>query len=445
MRRKYQRLPKTPVTTMIESLSHDGRGIARIQGKTTFIEGALPQETVTFAYTRCKSDFDEGRVLEVLTPSPNRVTPACSHYALCGGCSFQHVEPTQQIAMKQAALIDALKRVGHCEPEQVLPPLTHEPWHYRTKARLSVRYVEKKETTLVGFRERHQPRYITEIQTCLVLDERVATKMMRIREVLDNLDDPRSIAQIEVATADEEVALVLRHLQPLSTADLEKLCALGVETQFKLFLQPEGPDSIHLLYPANGHAWLTYRLPDFDMMYQFHPTDFTQVNPGINRLMVNLAITLLDIAPTDIILDLFCGLGNFSLPMATQSAKVLGIEGSEAMVKRASENARLNQLTNTEFMCVNLEDTQAFLKSIEHHNVTKLLLDPPRTGAFEVVQQMDKLNPERIVYVSCNPLTLARDAGVLVNQHGYRLIAAGVMDMFPHTAHVESIALFEKF
>ncbi len=444
MRKKNQRLPKEPVTTTIESFSHDGRGIARIKGKTTFIEGALPEETVTFAYTRCKNDFDEGRVLEILTPSENRVAPACPHYALCGGCSFQHVQPSQQIAMKQIALIDALERIGHCKPDQVLAPLSDKSWHYRTKARLSVRYVEKKETTLVGFRERYQPRYITEIETCLVLDERVATKIVRIREVLNNLDEPRCIAQIEVATADEEVALVLRHLQPLSEADLGKLCAFGAETGFKLFLQPEGPDSIHLLYPESGDSWLTYRLPDFNLMYQFHPTDFTQVNPGINRLMVNLAIKLLDISPNDVILDLFCGLGNFSLPMAKKCVKVLGIEGSQAMVKRASENARLNELTNTEFMSVNLEDTNAFLDSIKHQKFTKILLDPPRTGAFEVVQQMDKLNPQRIVYVSCNPVTLARDAGVLVNQHGYRLVAAGVMDMFPHTAHVESIALFEK-
>lgn len=443
MRKKYQRPSTTPVTTTIEKLSHDGRGIARIDGKITFIEGALPDETVTFTYTRCKSDFDEGRLQSVLTPSPMRVTPECPHYALCGGCSYQHVAASQQIAMKQAALLDAFMRVGHCEPLNWLSPLQHHPWHYRSKARLSVRYVEKKQTTLVGFRERHQPRYITEIQTCLVLDERVASKISRIREVLDSLDNPRDMAQIEVASGDDEVALVLRHLQPLNPSDTEKLCNLAAQEQFKLFLQPKGPDSVHLVYPPEAESLLTYRLPEFDLTYQFHPTDFTQVNPAINRSMVSLAIKLLEIEPTDVILDLFCGLGNFTLPMAKQGAYVLGIEGSDAMVERAHHNAHLNQLGQVEFSCANLEDKQG-LAAIMHRGITKVLLDPPRTGALEVVQQLGKLKPKRIVYVSCNPLTLARDAEILVHQHGYQFMAAGVMDMFPHTAHVESMALFVR-
>lgn len=443
MSRKPPRLPKEPINAVIEKLSHDGRGIARIEGKTTFIDGALPHEAVTFTYTRRKSDFDEGRLHAVITASPDRVEPPCPHYALCGGCSYQHVTPKRQIEFKQDALMDALQRIGHCKPTQIMPPMVDKVWHYRSKARLSVRYVEKKESTLVGFRERHQPRYITEIETCLVLDERVASRIPLIREVLDSLDDKRSIAQIEVAAGDNEVALVIRHLSPLGDADLAKLCEMAGTADFKLFLQPQGPDSVHVVYPPNTDSWLRYQLPEFDVTYQFHPTDFTQVNPSINRLMVSQALAWLEIDKNDVILDLFCGLGNFSLPIASLGAQVIGVEGSDAMVARAAMNAEANQLVNVEFICANLEHKDV-LDTLVNRGITKLLIDPPRTGALEVVQYLDKLKPKRIVYVSCNPITLARDAGILVNQHGYQLVFAGVMDMFPHTAHVESMALFVR-
>lgn len=443
MRKRRQNLPVEPVTASIEKLSHDGRGIARIEGKTTFVEGALAHETVTFTYTKRKSDFDEGRVVSVITPSPDRVEPECPHYAMCGGCSFQHLDPKEQINEKQTLLLDALTRIGHCQPETILPPLTSEPWHYRNKARLSVRYVEKKEATLVGFREKNNPRYITDIHTCLVLNKRVAAEIDAMRQLLDTLDDHRCIAQIEVAAGDDDIALIFRNLTALNASDEEKIKSFADKTNFRIFLQPGGPDSVYLFHPKTADEWLTYQLPEFDITYQFHPTDFTQVNIGINRLMVSLALQLLDITAEDVILDLFCGLGNFSLPLAKQCKQVIAIEGSEAMVKRGEMNALSNHLSNITFACANLDDETA-LDSLTDLNINKILLDPPRTGALAIVKQIDKIKPQQIAYVSCNPITLARDADILVNQQGYRLISAGVMDMFPHTSHVESIALFVK-
>ncbi|MDP3705937.1 MAG: 23S rRNA (uracil(1939)-C(5))-methyltransferase RlmD [Legionellaceae bacterium] len=443
MRKRRQTLPKAPVTAYVEKFSHDGRGIARLDGKTTFIEGALAQETVTFEYTRRKSDYDEGRLLTVITPSEQRVEPKCPHYAMCGGCSLQHLDGGAQIIEKQTLLLDVLARVGHCQPETVLAPLTSDQWHYRNKARLSVRYVDKKQATLVGFREKNNPRYITDIHTCLVLHARVDAEMDNIRQLLDTLDDLRCIAQIEVAAGDDDVAFILRNLTPLSQSDEEKIKVFADRTHFRIFLQPGGPDSVYLFHPTNVSEFLTYRLPQFGIEYQFHPTDFTQVNAGINRLMVPLALQLLDLNANDVVLDLFCGLGNFSLPLATQCAHVIAVEGSDAMVRRADMNAKANQLTNVTFLCANLDD-EAALRDEMCAGVNKILLDPPRTGALAIVKQMDKINPQCIVYVSCNPATLARDADILVNQHGYCFVSAGVMDMFPHTSHVESIALFVR-
>ena len=443
MRRRRPKPPsQTPVTARIEKFSHDGRGIARIDGKTTFIQNALPDETVIFQYTQQKRDFDEGRVVSVLEPSTHRVDALCPHYALCGGCSLQHLDGQAQIHEKQALLLDLLARIGHCQPEEVLPPLAGPLWHYRNKARLSVRYVEKKQATLVGFREKNNPRYITEINECPVLNKRVDTEIGRLRSMLDSLDGRDRIAQIEVAAGDDDVALIFRNLSPLSSQDEEKIREFARAVNFRIFLQPAGADSVYLLYP-DGNNFLTYRLPEDNITIQFHPTDFTQVNAGLNRLMIQEALKLLALEPQDIVLDLFCGLGNFSLPMARHCLKVIGVEGSDAMVARAGMNAAANGLINTEFFSANLEDASTFVR-FNQPGISKILLDPPRAGAMEIVKNIDKFNPQRIVYISCNPATLARDADILVNQHGYRMVAAGVMDMFPHTAHVESIALFEK-
>lgn len=429
--------------TEIEKFSHDGRGIARIEGKATFIQGALPGEHVSFQYTRVKKDFAEGQVIAINQPSPLRVEPRCPHYERCGGCSLQHLDEHEQIHQKQNLLLDLLQRIGHCQPEAILPPLKSESWHYRNKARLSVRYVVKKEATLVGFREKNNPRYITEISQCPVLNSKIDKQILNLRQLIDSLDDPTTIAQIEVAAGDEEVALIFRHLKSLSPADEERLTCFGEQSQFRLFLQPGGSETVQLFYPADGRQFLTYALPEENIHFQFHPTDFTQVNAGLNRLMVDRALALMDLNAEDVVLDLFCGLGNFSLPMAKYCAKVVGVEGSETMVSRAQMNAQANGLANAAFFCADLEKNEC-LTMLSAQQFTKLLIDPPRSGALEIAKQIDNLAPQRLVYVSCNPATLARDSDVLVNQKGYQLSAVGVMDMFPHTTHVESIALFVK-
>ncbi|KTD26182.1 MULTISPECIES: 23S rRNA (uracil(1939)-C(5))-methyltransferase RlmD [Legionella] len=443
MSKRRQRIPATIQTAEIEKFSHDGRGIARIGGKATFIQGALPGEQVSFQYTRIKADFDEGKTIAILSPSSSRVEPRCPHYTMCGGCSLQHLDEQAQIHEKQTLLLDLLLRVGHCQPERLLEPLASAHWHYRNKARLSARYVEKKQTVLVGFREKNNPRYITEINQCPVLNARIDEEIVHLRQLINSLDNPSIIAQVEVAAGDEDIALIFRHLEPLSETDKEKLRHFGHESQFRLFLQSGGADTVTLFYPDDGNDFLTYTLPQEKIHFRFHPTDFTQVNAGLNRLMVSHTLELMALTKDDVVLDLFCGLGNFSLPLAKHCTKVVGVEGSETMVSRAKMNAQLNGITNTEFFCYDLEQSDA-LSVLFKQQFTKLLIDPPRSGALEIIKQIDKLNPQRLVYVSCNPATLARDSNILVNQKGYQLRAAGVMDMFPHTAHVESIALFEK-
>ena len=429
--------------TEIEKFSHDGRGIARIDGKATFIQGALPGETVSFQYTRTKKDFAEAKVVAIDKASPLRVEPPCPHYQWCGGCSLQHLDEAQQIHEKQSVLLELLERIGHCQPQQILPPLRSTTWHYRNKARLSVRYVEKKQATLVGFREKNNPRYITEINQCPVLNAKIDEQIINLRQLIDAFEDPTTIAQVEVAAGDDEIALIFRHLKPLSLADQEKLQVFGQKTKFRLFLQPGGNETVHLFYPEKETEFLTYALPQENLAFQFHPTDFTQVHAGLNRLMVARALELLALTAEDSVLDLFCGLGNFSLPLAKYCAQVIGVEGSKTMVARAEMNALANGLTNTRFFCADLDKNES-LKMLKDYQFTKLLIDPPRSGALEIVRQMDKLAPQCLLYVSCNPVTLARDAEILVHQKGYQLRAAGVMDMFPHTAHVESIALFVK-
>lgn len=442
MSRSPRKINQSPITATVEHLSHDGRGLARIDGKATFIQGALDQETVIFQYRKQKRDFDEGRVLSILHPSPHRITPPCKHEAMCGGCSMQHLDARKQIQVKQAMLLDLIARVGKTEPFEVLAPLHTDPWHYRNKARLSVRYVEKKQSTLVGFREKNNPRYIAEIDQCLILNARISNEINALKHLLNSLSDPRMIAQIELAAGDDEIALIFRHLNPMTAEDQKMLCAYGEKTAIRIYLQPAGPESVHLLYSDTVGDDLNYALPDHDLLFHFHPTDFTQVNLKLNRLMVNQALELLSLKTADRVLDLFCGLGNFSLPMAKQCAVVMGVEGNQSMVERARMNARNNGLDNTAFDCLNLDDAQALTQL--NFKCDKLLLDPPRAGAMAIVQNINCLSPHSIVYVSCNPATFARDTNILVNQQGYQLKKMGIIDMFPHTAHVESMALFEK-
>ncbi len=433
---------REPLTLHIQALSHEGRGVARnAEGKTVFVAGALPGETVIARCHRFHRRFDEARVEQVLEPAPERVEPRCPHAGVCGGCSLQHLDPAAQIRHKQAVLLEQLEHLAGVQPEAVLEPLTGPLWSYRHKARLGVKYVEKKGLALVGFREQGSP-YITELTTCEVLHESVGRQIMALRELITSLDARSRIPQIEVAVDDAQTILVFRHLDPLSAADRRRLADFGRETGLVVYLQPKGPESIAPLWPGEGIT-LSYTLPEFDLELGFLPADFTQVNPELNRAMVRRAVELLDPGPEEAVLELFCGLGNFSLPLARQAGRVHGVEGDAALVARARANAARNALDNVEFEAADLT-AESLAGAFMEPAFDKLLLDPPRSGALEVLSRLDLERIGRIVYVSCNPATLARDAGLLVRERGYHLRQAGVMDMFPHTAHVESIALFEK-
>ena len=426
---------------MIEKFSHDGRGLVRVDGKATFIEGALPGETVNYEVLRKKRDFDEGRAIDILIASDDRVEPRCMHFAKCGGCSLQHLNEHAQIHVKEAQLLDLLTRIGHVTPETILKPLVSDAWHYRNKARLSVSYSKKNQKVFIGFRHKNNPRLVTDVKLCSILNKSISIESLQ--SLILSLENPSDIPQIEVAVGDDGAALIIRHLSALSLADEDCLRSFAEQTKIKLFVQSGGQDTVRLLSPENADDYLSYCLPDQDITFKFHPTDFTQVNAGLNKKMVTLALDLLDLEPTDVVLDLFCGLGNFSLPIAKQASAVIGVEGTLAMVKRAEMNALANGLSNTTFLAHNLEE-QSVVAELKKYEANKLLIDPPRVGAYNFVKCIDSLNLKRLVYVSCNPATLARDIGHLVHEKGFQLSAVGVMDMFPHTTHVESIALLEK-
>ncbi len=439
-RSRKARLPSEPVRTDIEALSHDGRGIAHLDGKTTFIDGALPGETVNFLYTGRSRKYDEGRVTEILSPSPERVPARCEHFSVCGGCCLQHLAGEPQIAAKQQSLVDNLQRIGAVAPEELLAPLTGPLWGYRNKARLGVKFVRKKGRVLVGFREK-RTGYLADIRRCEVLHPSVGERIEALAQRIQGLQARDRIAQIEVAVGESATALVLRNLDPLVEADRTALVEFARASNLHLYLQPAGPDSIHLLWPESSQ--LTYRLPRHDLELAFLPTDFTQVNPYINQSMIEQALTLLEPGADHRVLDLFCGLGNFTLPLARRAARVVGVEGDAALVQRARDNAAHNGLANVEFHAVDLNAALADQRWLQAA-YDRILLDPPRSGAANMMPHLAKTGAGRIVYVSCHPASLARDAGVLVREHGYRLVAAGVMDMFPHTAHVESMALFVR-
>ena len=439
-RRRRQKLPATPVEVTIDSLSQDGKGVARIDDKAVFIDGALPGEKVTFTYTSKRSKYDEGTIHEVLEASDERVEPKCKHFSICGGCSLQHLDEDAQVRHKQQSMLDALKHIGHVEPAEVFEPIVGDKWAYRRKARLGVRHVRKKGRVLVGFREK-QGGFLADIQSCEVLHDSVGPKLTEFQDLIYGMDAKEELPQIEVAVGDEGTALIVRHLEPLSTGDQEKLIAFAKEHDYQLYLQPKGPTTVHLVYPEK--AELFYEHPTFDTKVMFGPQDFFQVNSSINVQMVPRAVELLNLTGTEKVLDLFCGLGNFTLPIARKAGEVTGVEGDDIMVARARGTALANGITNTEYFSCNLMGDmkgEAWLKK----EYDCILLDPPRSGAKEVIEHFGKLNAKRIVYVSCHPGTLARDADALVNTHGYKLLGAGIMDMFPHTAHVESIAVFEK-
>ena len=438
-RRRKQPLPVDPVTIDITALSHDGRGIGRIEGKTVFVDSALPGETVNFIYTQKRGKFDEGRTVEVLKSCADRVGPRCAQAGLCGGCSLQHMDPQAQIEMKQGVLLEQLQHFGDLQPAEILEPLTGPEYGYRRKARLGVKYVTKKEAVLVGFREKRNS-FLAQIDQCHVLAQEVGLRFPELKQLVMSLQARTAIPQIEVAKGDDAVAIIVRHLEPLSEQDQAALQGFCEQYQLQLYLQPGGNDTIHKVWPA-GEERLSYALPRFDLEMKFHPSDFTQVNQEINQNMIDRALAYMDVQADERILDLFCGLGNFTLPLATKAAEVVGVEGDDAMVVRGRENAEHNGLDNVAFFGADLTkpfDDQPWGQG----GFDKILIDPPRSGALEIVSKMTVFKPKRIVYVSCNPATLARDAGELKKQ-GYKLLKAGVMDMFPHTTHVESIAVFE--
>jgi len=439
-RRKRQKLPQEPVTADIESLNHEGKGVAHVDGKATFIHGALAGEKVSFLYTGKRKSHDEGDVLEVLQASPQRVTPRCSAFGRCGGCSLQHLAPAAQIAAKQQVLLDALQRIGNVEPAEILTPITSESaWGYRRKARLGAKFVIKKDKMLVGFRERSSS-FLVDMDECHVLHPKLGFALRELADLIASLEICRQLPQIEVAMDDERCVLIFRVLEEPGESDREKLRRFGETQDFHIYLQSGGPDTVQ---PLDAPVQLHYALPEFDLDLRFEATDFTQVNTDINRKMVARTIELLDLNPRDQVLDLFCGIGNFTLPMAKRAGSVVGVEGSSELVQRARANAKRNQLQNVTFYTANLYeqlDHEPWMKV----PFNKVLLDPPRSGAFEMLEHINRMSAERVVYVSCYPGTLARDAGELVNHYGYKLVSAGVMDMFPHTAHVESIALLER-
>lgn len=426
----------------IESLDQEGRGVAHVAGKVIFIEGALPGEQATYTAFRRKPKFENACADAILKASNQRVTPGCPHFGICGGCSMQHLDPLGQVAAKQRVLEDAFWHLARLKPETVLPPIIGPTWGYRRRARLTVRLVAKKGGVLVGFHEKRSS-FVAVMDSCAVLPAPISALLPQLRELVGALSIADRLPQIEVAAGDTPTALVLRILDPLTPADEDRLRAFADRHGVHLWLQTGGPDTAMPFHPADAE-WPAYHLPDFGVTLRFRPTDFTQVNHDMNRVLVRRAMGLLAPQPGEKIADMFCGLGNFTLPLARLGAQVVGVEGSAPLIARAHENARLNGLDGRiEYHVANLfEVTPEQLAGWGRFD--KMLIDPPREGALELAKSLGEDAPARIVYVSCNPATLARDAGLLVHEKGYRLAAAGIANMFPHTSHVESIALFER-
>ena len=464
MKRAKKSRPVEPHTTgewlKVESLDLEAQGVAHSQGgKVVFIEDALPGEWVQVSISRSKKNWELGSMMALRRESSQRVQPRCPHFGSCGGCKLQHLHVGAQVATKQRALENALWHLGKVKPEQILRPVDGPTWGYRFRARLSIWCDPKIGRVLIGFHER-KSSLVADMDSCEVLPPHISAMLVPLRELIASMDKCDRLPQIELAVGDAVTALVLRHLDPMSEADLERLRNFGNRHQIQWWLQAKGPDDIRRLDEADGSPRLAYALPEFGIHMPFRPTDFTQVNPHVNRVLVSRALRLLDTRADERVIDWFCGLGNFTLPLATQAREVLGIEGSDTLVRRSRENAAVNGLSaKTTFAVRNLfEITPVELASFG--NAEKWLIDPPRDGAFALTQALVDLQsdpslapahlaaaytaPKRIVYVSCNPATLARDAGLLVHQAGYRCTVAGAVNMFPHTAHVESVAVFDK-
>ncbi|MFV0662932.1 23S rRNA (uracil(1939)-C(5))-methyltransferase RlmD [Denitromonas sp.] len=431
-----------PIAT-IHSLDNEGRGITRsAEGKAVFVEGALPGEEVDYTVVRKKKTYEQAQIRQIVRASAQRVTPRCAFFEKCGGCSMQHLDSNAQAAVKQRVLENALWHIARLKPGIIYPAIVGAPWGYRYRARIGVRYVPSKGGVLVGFHEKRSS-YIADMTSCQILPPHISDMLLPLRELIDGLSVRERLPQIEIAIGDTETVLVFRNLVDVEPADIARLRSFAETHAIQVWLQPSGPASAYRVHPESAPA-LTYSMPEFGVTMTFRPNDFTQVNVPINRVLMRRSMHLLDPQPGERIADLFCGLGNFSLPIARSGATVIGVEGSDALVARAAENARANGLAErTEFYAANLfeatEDSIAALGKLD-----KLLIDPPRDGAMAVVRALGPDAPRRIVYVSCNPASLARDAAVLVYEKGYWLKGAGIANMFPQTSHVESIALFER-
>lgn len=443
--RKARKLPSEPVEVLVHDLAHDGRGVGRAlgdeeAGKTIFVHGALPGERIQAKLMARTRRFDEGVTVSVAEPSDERVQPECPWFDQCGGCALQHLAPEAQVRWKHKRLVDNLERLGQVSPMTWAEPLVGPIWGYRRRARLSVRFVAGKERVLVGFREK-QGRFVADVEHCQVLHPHFAHLLMSLSQLVGGLSVKAAIPQIEIAAGDQGSAMIIRHLEPLMSDDLIRLKRWCDEHQTAIYLQPKGPDTIHRLWPMEHQ--LSYQLPSMGLTLAFSPQQFIQVNASINEQLISTAIEWLALKSTDRVLDLFCGLGNFTLPLAKHAQSVVGIEGSQDLVDSAIANAKANGLINVEFHAADLSvppETHPWMGQA----FDAVLIDPPRSGAEAVLPLIAQSGAKRVVYVSCNPATLARDAGLLVREHGYRLVSAGIADMFPHTAHVESIALFER-
>ncbi len=434
---------RDPETARIRAVTHEGFGIADMPGKTAFVAGALEGETVRFVRRRRRKNYDEAELLDVIEASQSRIEPRCAVFGRCGGCAMQHMEADEQRRLKQQSLADSLERIGKVTPESWRSPMiAGDGWHYRRRGRLAVKDVPGKGRVLVGFRERHAP-YVTDMHRCEVLCHPIDGLIDALSALVAALSIRSRLPQIEVAVADSAVELVFRVLDPPTDDDVVQLRQFGRDHGLRIALQPGGPGSVYRIEPEGDLPPLTYRLPEFDIEIAFDATDFVQINAQINERMVAAAVSLLEVDESHRVLDLYCGIGNFSLPLARRAQTVIGIEGEQHQVTRATDNAGRNNIDNAHFLRADLsavDGSESWLTG----GCDRLLLDPARSGALEIVRHIDRLQPGRIVYVSCHPGTLARDAGHLVNDAGYRLLETGIIDMFPHTAHVESIAVFER-
>ena len=440
MSRRRRKLPTEPVVVEITDLAHDGRGVGRHEQKAMFVHGALPGEHVSARVIDRSRRFDEAVCEEVLVASDDRVDPECPWFDHCGGCALQHLDHEAQLAWKHKRLVDNMTRIGEVTPDEWWDPISAEPWFYRRRSRLSARLVRGKGRVLVGFRE-PQGRFVADVGNCRVLHPDFSNRLLGLSQLLGSLSVADAVPQVETASGDEGSAIVIRHLRPLTTEDETLLRQWSSDNDIAVYLQPKGPDTVHRLCP--NHHELIYRLDEFDLTFAFHPQHFIQVNATINRALVCKALELLDPGPEDRVLDLFCGLGNFTLPLATRARRVTGVEGALELVDAGRQNAERNGLDNIDWEVADLSENVS-AQPWYRQGFDQVLIDPPRSGAFEILPVVAGSGARRVVYISCNPATLARDAGELVHRHGFRMLNAGIADMFPHTAHVESIAVFER-